>query len=129
MSTTLNDVNLTSATGQTQATSDNSTNLATTAFVQALSASTQALLSGNGWLKLQNGFMLQWGRVTTDINAGQLPVNFPTNFPNACFVVVACTLSPTDRITYVVNNSVNTNGFTIGNNGSSGFAYWVAVGH
>src|ERR1022692_3731292 len=34
----------------------------------------------------------------------------------------------TDRITFVIDGSVSTTGFTIANNGSGGFAYWIADG-
>lgn len=90
--------------------------------------------SGNNvngyWQKNPTGLIRQWGHVTTDINGGTLAVTFPTNFTNINSVVVnVSTLSPTDRITYVVDGSVSLGGFTIGNNGSSGYAYWEAVGY
>lgn len=142
MSTTLNDVKVANSSidntsiGQTTPaaasfttppSNDNSQKAATTQWVQNLLAN--GALSGNGWIKFPNGLMLQWGQVTTDLNGGQLPVAFPTNFPTSVFSVVVCTYSPTDRITYVVYGSITNSGFTIGNNGSSGFAYWVAVGN
>lgn len=73
-----------------------------------------------------------WGTITADINGGQLAVSFAPSgvtFPNNCFNVQITTESPTDRITYIVNGSISKNGFTAGNNGSSGFATWFAIGN
>lgn len=75
------------------------------------------------------GLILQWGKVTTDIGAGTLPVAFPTTFPTAALSVVVSASSSTDRIVYVVDGSVTPSGFTIGANGSGSFAYWIATGY
>jgi hypothetical protein len=113
----------------TPASGDNSTNAATTAWcLLGFAASSSA----NGYIKLPawlSGLIIQWGHVTTDINAGTVTVTFPLVFPTAAFVVVPTTLSATDRITYVVNGSLTTSSFRVGNNGSGGFAYWIAIGH
>jgi large repetitive protein len=87
--------------------------------------------NSNGfWVKDSNGYIRQWGKVATDINGGTLAVTFPTAFTDATKVSVAVsTKSSTDRITYVVDGSLTTTGFTIGNNGSSGYAYWSAEGY
>lgn len=88
-----------------------------------------------GYYELPNGIIEMWGTITQDINGGQLAVSFaPTgipggSFPHNCFNVSITTFSPTDRITFVVQGSVTTAGFTAGNNGSSGFAMWRAVGN
>lgn len=82
------------------------------------------------WVKDPLGHIHQWGIVGTDINGGSLGVTFPTNFSNSSSIsVVVTTKSSTDRITYVVDGSVGTSGFTIANNGSSGYAYWTADGY
>lgn len=111
------------------ASSDNSTKVATTLWAKLgmlISAAVPGYIKFPSWM---GGLMFQWGHVTTDINGGTKAVAFPTNFPTAAFVVIPVTLSPTDRITYVVNGSLSASGFTIGNNGSSGFAYWFAIGN
>jgi hypothetical protein len=75
------------------------------------------------------GHIHQWGVVTTDINGGTVAVTFPTAFSSGTGVSVdVATKSSTDRISYVVDGSVSASGFTVGNNGSSGFAYWQADG-
>lgn len=80
-------------------------------------------LGGNGWIAL-GSLIVQWG-VTGAMAANQITTNFPRAFPNAVWTVVACTLSNTDRITYVA--SFNTTSFVTGNNGN-GSATWVAFG-
>lgn len=92
------------------------------------SASASGSTSSGYWVK-NGSFIHQWGSVTTDINGGTLAVTFPTAYTNSSSIsVVVCTRSSTDRITFVVDGSVTTTGFTIGNNGSSGYAYWIADG-
>lgn len=129
MSTDLISVNLSGSTCDTPAASDNSG-----AVISSLWAKYNFSVSllANGYIKLPawlGGLVIQWGQVTTDINGGTLGVAFPTTFPNAAFIVLPVTNSPTDRITYVVNGSLSQSGFTIGNNGSSGYAYWLAIGY
>jgi hypothetical protein len=86
--------------------------------------------SGHGhWVQDPTGHIHQWGYITTDINGGTVAVTFPTAFSSATDVVVnVTTKSPTDRISFVVDGSVTASGFTVGNNGSSGFIYWEADG-
>jgi hypothetical protein len=86
--------------------------------------------NSNGyWVQDPTGHLHQWGKVTTDINNGVVSVTFPTPFSSATGVSVnVSTKSSTDRITYVVDGSVTASGFQVGNNGSSGFAYWQADG-
>lgn len=96
--------------------------------VATINAAFPAVLAANGSQLIFGKIIIKWGQVTTDINGGTLGVTFNTPFPNNCYAVLPVTHSTTDRITYVVYGSVTTNGFTIGNNGSSGFAFWVAIG-
>ena len=77
---------------------DNDSSIATTAFAQA---AIQAALQGagmsggfaqsfgqNGWCKLPNGLVLQWGRVAGGGGEGTGPnVTFPMTFPNAALSV------------------------------------------
>jgi hypothetical protein len=82
------------------------------------------------WEKnLITGHIRQWGVVTTDIAGGTLGVTFPVNFTSSGSIsVVVTTKSLNDRITYIVDGSVTTSGFSVGNNGTSGYAYWSADG-
>jgi hypothetical protein len=90
--------------------------------------------NSNGiWVQDPTGYVRQWGRVTTDINSGTVAVTFPTPFASGSaaagnVAVVAATRSGTDRITFVVDGSVSDTGFTVGNNGSGGYADWEASG-
>lgn len=51
-----------------------------------------AAKSNNGYVRLMNGMILQWGRVTTTINPGdaQGTVTFPLAFPTNCYFALAC---------------------------------------
>ena len=75
----------------TPGTSDNSTRVATTAFVQSLINSLKGSIGGaivasnlaqNGYVKFSNGLILQWGRST------KTSVTFPIAFPNNCFTAI-----------------------------------------
>jgi hypothetical protein len=84
--------------------------------------------NGN-WVQDPTGHIHQWGVVTTDLSGGTHVVTFPTAFSSSTGISVnVSTKSPTDRITYVVDGSVSSSSFTVGNNGSSGFVYWEADG-
>lgn len=82
----------------TPATSDNSTKIATTAFVRNLinQFKTDGTLGGivggsltqNGWVKFSNGLILQWGR------GARTYCTFPIAFPNACFTAIGMLVSP-----------------------------------
>ena len=80
------------------------------------------------WEKDPLGIITQWGQVNTDINSGTLAITFPIPFPTTIEMIMVDTWSVTDRITFVVKGSESLTGFTISNNGSSGFAYWEARG-
>jgi len=48
--------------------------------------------STTGWVRMQNGMILQWGRITTTINPGDasVVVTLPFAFPTACYFAMAC---------------------------------------
>lgn len=84
-------------TAPTPGTSDNSTRVATTAFVQSLINSLKGSIGGgtivasnlaqNGWVKFSNGFIVQWGR------GARSYCTFPIAFPNACFTAIGMLVS------------------------------------
>lgn len=75
--------------GVTPSTSDNSTKLATTAFVQSLLTNKfTASKQQNGWWKDGNtGMIWQWGVVKESSSSSDYKY-FPISFPNSCFVVI-----------------------------------------
>ncbi|WP_440337056.1 gp53-like domain-containing protein [Megamonas funiformis] len=90
-------------TAPTPGTSDNSTRVATTAFVQSLINSLKGSIGGtivasnlaqNGYVKFSNGLILQWGTY----NSGRQPYppdsstfNFPITFSNSCYQTIVST--------------------------------------
>lgn len=84
----------------TPGTSDNSTRVATTAFVQSLINSLKGSIGGtivasnlaqNGYVKFSNGLILQWGT----FSSGRQPYptdsstfNFPITFSNSCYQTI-----------------------------------------
>ncbi len=49
-------------------------------------------LATNGWCRLTNGLILQWGRSTATVNPGDVsvPINFPIAFPTAVHHAMVC---------------------------------------
>lgn len=77
-------------------------------------------LSGNGWYKLPNGLIIQWGV------SDQENINFPTPFPRACFVV---THSKTGISRDTRVNNITRTGFKSQTTGPRGTTYYIALGH
>nr|DAS24902.1 MAG TPA: Tail fiber protein [Caudoviricetes sp.] len=76
-------------------------------------------LSNNGWCKLPNGLILQWG-VSTNAN-----ILFPIAFPTVCFAV-SHSKTGGGRDTRI--ESVSRTGFKSAATGSVGTTYYIAVG-
>lgn len=120
-------------TSPTPATSDNSTKIATTAFVRNLinQFKTDGTLGGivggsltqNGWVKYSNGLILQWGLT----NNGKEGVSFPIVFKN----VYALTMGNLNNTSWSPHfRDVTTTGFkaTVEGTGYSYHGYWIAIG-
>ena len=115
-------------TAPTQNTSDNSTRIATTAFVKSFVKSLfTASKATNGWWKDGNtGIIYQWG--VNNINSTSKSFNFNISFPNSCFIVRAGDIGIDARS---VGSSANNNtSFTIyvGNSQPLQFS-WFAIGY
>lgn len=115
---------------------DNSTRLATTAFVSALVGGTSAAsssISANGYQKLPSGLIIQWGSVMVP-NAGSFAnVSFPISFtisPYAVVGIMASNLGATTAALFCQTGSTNVSGFQICQNIATGSnaAYWIAIG-
>ncbi|MDR5729326.1 MAG: phage tail protein [Terriglobia bacterium] len=89
-------------------------------------------ITGNGYTKLPNGLIIQWGTATaTGANS------FPIPFPNVCFSVTANFAAGNSSNSYVVTTLLNSlSAFTLyafnstTGAGLSGTAcYWMAIGY
>ena len=125
----------TSLTANTPASSDDSTNAATTAWAKNGFLS---MFGTNGYFKMPawlGGFTLQWG-LSLNPSGVDTAVSFPISFSNACLQVQLTTTDNAtggggDRISYVLLSTVSAAGFTWSTNGtfSSGGAFWFAIGY
>jgi len=79
-------------TASTQALNDSTTKLATTAFVNPASS-----LSSNGYMKLANGVIIQWGVST--IPAAVTTINMPIAFPSNGFSAMSSIADTTGSYT------------------------------
>ena len=135
----------------TPGTSDNSTRVATTAFVQSLINSLKGSIGGaivasnlaqNGYVKFSNGLILQWGNIVLTGNSweGEIgPYNFPVAFNNQCFLVLPslCNNDNTNPISYdstVQQRKWNTKQFwlyqqSMGGKPWFGHAHYISIGN
>lgn len=87
----------------------------------------------NGYVKLGNGLIIQWGTYGTygpSVSSTATTVNFPISFPNSCFNVSKTVLSSFNASTpaiYFTVSSFNTTGFT-SPNPTQGWM-WIAIGN
>ncbi|OOF53996.1 hypothetical protein BKK56_10520 [Rodentibacter genomosp. 2] len=80
-------------------------------------------LSGNGWCKLPNGLIMQWGKA----NGGW--VNFPIAFPNSCFCVVGTQGEGRNYEPYIIINISNTKFYHKGKfEDDARNSHWIAIG-
>lgn len=121
-----------SPTAPTPATSDNSTKIATTAFIQNLLNSKGVIiasnLGGNGYFKFSNGLLIQYGK--TSISQDTTSINFPIAFPSSCFTVVSGGTSTIIRDVKTLSTTkftieLNSDFFTM--KGTLPF-FWIAIG-
>lgn len=71
-----------------------------------------SLAAANGYTKLPNGIIFQWGTTSTS-GAGSVAVPFPIAFPNACYGVVPSSVSVLTGGTLDVPSSITTTGFNV----------------
>ena len=117
----------------TPGTSDNSTRVATTAFVQSLINSLKGSIGGaivasnlaqNGYVKFSNGLILQWGTGASGKN------NLPISFNN-----ILCALAVPNSPLYTYETSITSinksyiNIMMWSNNHGSSTAYYIAIGN
>ena len=120
-----------SPTSTTPASSDNSTRIATTAFVKALVGAANnggivsANLAQNGYVKFANGFILQWGYYDKADNAASW--TFPISFPNRCWTVVCS--SRYDNNAYARSWSKTTVNGDLRVGDRQKYGSWVAFGN
>lgn len=117
-------------TAPTASKTTNNTQIATTAFVQALVGAVNnggivaQSLGPNGFVKFANGLILQWGEAST--KTGRSPVKFPLTFPNSVYAVTA----QSNYSTFAMS-APDLNGFRTMINGDVGDAvlWWIAIGN
>jgi len=86
-------------------------------------------LTTNGYQKFPGGLMIQWGKYTSTIDSNQT-FNWPTSFPNACFVAV--TTYEDIKATALAVNAISASTFTVDRDdevaGSQPF-YVIGIGY
>ena len=128
-----------SPTAPTQGTSDNSTKIATTAFVRNLinQFKTDGTLGGivggsltqNGWVKFSNGLILQWGTYNMGTNINSINISYNVSFKNV-YSVLPGLIYDNNNWTgdFYIRKFENT--YFVVHKYSSGQSYcnWIAIG-
>lgn len=118
-------------TATTRAVNTSNTQLATTAFVNPAST-----ISANGYVKLANGTIIQWGSISAVVDGSDTSVSFPLTFPNNVYAISGFQTS-SNRVAeasiggWCLNNStLTTSGFIV-HNASTGTNTWswLAIGN
>lgn len=125
-----------SPTAPTPPATDNSTDLATTAFVKSIVGSDIPAVSKttNGYYKMPNGLIIQWHRSPSVVNH-QSTVYFPVSFPSACLTVVASerTASATAgsiNAVGIADGSISASSFIVGfSSGQPDYLNYIAIGY
>ena len=133
----------TADTAITQTSGDNSTNIATTAFVSNLVGGTTTAASSigtSGYQKLSSGLIMQWGYATSSAGAAGTAITLPIAFPTSTLFAGGTVSGGTSSTTYplLVVGGVTASGFstfittapgTAGSNLGGILFYWFAIGH
>lgn len=122
-----------STSAPTPASSDNTTKMATTAFVKSVLSSSGSGLatiskSGDGYCKFTNGLIIQWGR---HANSGTATITLPTAFTSTNYRVSVTTEGTNTQIYQVITNTRTTTTFkTQAMGGANSQSYnWIAIGY
>jgi len=90
-------------------------------------------LTANGWTKLPNGLMIQWGTKLVSGNAVNSSQSFNTTFPNAVFQVVATSIvggaSENDNWGLGASSPTTSTFYLTNGNGNGRYFRWIAVGY
>jgi len=90
--------------------------------------------STNGYTKLPNGLILQWGKYVTNSN-NPVTITFPISFPNAVFSVVIAISDSWTVTTAGKIKSLDTTSFEVEVRDDTGalrhtdYIYWMAIGY
>ena len=88
-------------------------------------------LTTNGYVKLSNGLVIQWGKTASIGTGGSAAVTFPIAFPTNCAVVVSGLEVASGANSFGVSSGVpTTTGVTLYSNGAvAGPHPWIAIGY
>ncbi len=108
----------------------NTTQLATTEFVQAAIAAFSSNLGVSGYQKMPSGLILQWGSVTNSVTAGAAKaVTFPIAFPNAALNVQQTASYTTTTMQSAWVGNLTATGFNSYANFESTKSFYLAIGY
>lgn len=122
-------------TAPTATTGTNTTQLATTAYANAIAGGTtvpSVSKATNGYMKMANGVIIQWGGYVGNGAAASYAQTFPIAFPNALFKVITGGINANNsghgdyQTSWVANGLTGFTGYGYNN---SGICTWIAIGY
>lgn len=120
------------STAPTASAGDSSTLLANTAFVQAALAGILTNLASNGYLKLQNGFILQWGSTSAIASGSNQTITLPIAFPVGPLSGIAGLASGSNlggNYSFGMSLLSSTQIVVYAYGATSAGAFWFVIGH
>jgi len=113
---------------------DNSTKLATTAYANLMAGGAVVpakSIAANGYFKLANGLIIQWGRLLRNTSANQ-NVTYPIAFPSSNPPSLATSWQTSSNVASFINTINNSKtGFTVLSSGygTDYYVSWIAIGY
>ncbi len=103
-------------------------------LIRGLPGDFTCLKEGNGYMKFPNGLIIQWGAVGNVNGDAEVVVNFPIEFPNVCFTVVAVADVAFNVDQWAIVRDVNNTSFVArmeyyAGNKAEGIIRWIAIGY
>ena len=110
-------------TSLTAASGTNTTQVATTAFAYGAFG-----IGGNGYVKLSNGLIIQWG---TNVGTSPITITLPITYPNTLFATPIVTNGDINASSAICGTSSYSNSqIILGTNSGGSFRYsWITFGY
>jgi len=102
--------------------------------IRGLDGDFSCVKGSNGYTRLPNGIIIQWGVVGNIQGDEEITVNFNIEFPHLCFVVVATADVPFNIDQWATVRDINTTSFVArmeyyAGNKDDGTIKWIAIGY
>ena len=88
-------------------------------------------LATNGYTKLPNGMIIQWGTTASTSPSVQTTITFPISFPNSCLKAIGnnTIYTPTGEANVTCYTITNSQMYLKGGGATAQPYFWIAIGY